>query len=162
MKVIIAGSRTFRDLDILTKECDFYLQNCKDIEVVSGTAAGADSLGEMYALTRNYKVTRFPADWQKYGKAAGYIRNEEMAKYADALIAFWDGISKGTEHMINLAKRYNLKIAVYEHTNTDNGRTPGAGFSSKGYDPTQEVIWPEHGGFRRRKGGDEAGEGNGT
>jgi hypothetical protein len=162
LKVIIAGSRTFKDLNILTKECDFYLQNQKEIEVVSGAAAGADTLGEMYALTRNYKVTRFPADWQKYGKAAGYIRNEEMAKYADALIAFWDGISKGTEHMINLAKRYNLKLAVYEHTNTDNGRTPGAGFSSRGYDPTKEDLWSEYGPVRRKKIGDDSSSGEGS
>jgi hypothetical protein len=156
MKVIIAGSRTFKDLDLLTKTCDYYLQNQADVEIVSGTAAGADTLGEMYALTRNYKVTRFPADWNKYGRAAGYIRNEEMAKNADALIAFWDGISKGTEHMINIAKKYNLKIRVHEHINNDNGKTKGAGFSSRGFNPTQEVLWAEHGRSGWKKNRNEA------
>jgi len=65
-----------------------------------------------YANERGYPIKQFPADWNKYGKSAGYKRNEEMAKYADALIAFWDGKSKGTKHMIDLAKRYGLKVKV--------------------------------------------------
>jgi hypothetical protein len=144
MKVIIAGSRTFNDLDTLTKTCDYYLQNQKEIEIVSGTAAGADTLGEMYALTRNYPVKRFPAEWKKYGKAAGYLRNEEMAKYADALIAFWDGISKGTGHMIRLAKMYGLKVRIHEHINNDNGRNPGAGIDARGFDPTEKIPGPDN------------------
>ena len=60
-------------------------------------------------------LTRFPADWNK-GKSAGYIRNEKMANYADALIAFWNGMSRGTEHMINLAKQYKLKIRICNYT----------------------------------------------
>jgi hypothetical protein len=116
MKVIIAGSRDFDDYEVLRKYCDFLLQSQKDIEIVSGTAKGADHLGERYAIERGYKVTRFPADWNKHGKAAGYIRNEEMAKYGDALIAFWNGNSKGTEHMINLATKYKLNIRVCNYT----------------------------------------------
>jgi hypothetical protein len=112
MKVIIAGSRDFNDYNELCKFCDHVLQNQKEIEVVSGTAKGADQLGEKYATERGYTIKQFPADWDKHGRSAGYIRNEEMAKYADALIAFWNGNSKGTEHMINLAKKYNLKIKV--------------------------------------------------
>ena len=116
MKVIIAGSRYFNDYTLLCKYCDFLLQSQTDIEIVSGTAKGADHMGERYAIERGYKTTRFPADWKKHGKAGGYIRNEEMAKYADALIAFWNGNSKGTEHMINLANKYNLKIRVCNYT----------------------------------------------
>jgi hypothetical protein len=116
MKVIIAGSRYFNDYEILCRYCDHVLQDQTNIEVVSGTARGADQLGEKYATERGYNITKFPADWDKYKKAAGYIRNEEMAKYADALIAFWDGNSKGTEHMINLAKKYNLKIRICDYT----------------------------------------------
>jgi hypothetical protein len=112
MKVIIAGSRDFDDYNGLCKYCDHVLQNQKEIEIVSGTAKGADQLGEKYATERGYAIKKFPADWDKHGRSAGYIRNEEMAKYADALIAFWNGNSKGTEHMINLAKKYNLKIKV--------------------------------------------------
>ena len=115
MKIIIAGSRDFDDYELLRKYCDYVLQNQVNIEIVSGTARGADQLGERYAKEKGYKITRFPADWSK-GKSAGYIRNEEMAKYADALIAFWNGMSKGTEHMINLANKYNLKIRVCNYT----------------------------------------------
>lgn len=57
-------------------------------------------------------LTIFKADWDKHGKAAGFKRNTEMAKYADALIAFWDGKSKGTKHMIDTAKSHNLKVRV--------------------------------------------------
>ena len=115
MKVIIAGGREFTDYDKLRSYCDYILQNQKDVEIVSGAARGADILGEKYARERGYRITQSPANWDKYGKSAGYIRNEEMAKYADALIAFWDGKSKGTEHMINLAKQYNLKVKVYKY-----------------------------------------------
>lgn len=112
MKVIIAGCRNFNDYDLLKVKCEKILQFQRDIEIVSGTSNGADKLGEKYAKERNYKLSLFPANWDKYKKSAGYKRNEDMAKYADALIAFWDGNSKGTEHMINLVKSYNLKIRI--------------------------------------------------
>ena len=113
MKVIIAGGREFNDYESLSKYCDFVLSNLKeDIEVVSGECRGADKLGEKYAKERGYDVKPFPADWDKYKKAAGHIRNEEMAKYADALIAFWDGESKGTKGMIDLATKYGLKVKI--------------------------------------------------
>ena len=115
MKIIIAGSRDFDDYKKLRKYCDFYLQSQTDIEIVSGTAKGADQLGEKYAKEKGYPVKQFPADWSK-GKSAGYVRNEEMAKYADALIAFWNGLSKGTGHMIDLAKKYKLKIRICNYT----------------------------------------------
>jgi len=79
---------------------------------VSGTARGADQLGERYAKERGYFIQRFPADWNAYGKAAGYIRNRKMAEYADALIAFWDGKSRGTLNMISLAKECGLQIRI--------------------------------------------------
>lgn len=112
MKVIIAGGRTFNDYDLLCQTCDKALSLQTEIEIVSGTANGADKLGEKYANEKGHPIKQFPANWDKYGKSAGYKRNEEMAKYADALIAFWDGKSKGTKHMIDLAKRYELKVRV--------------------------------------------------
>jgi hypothetical protein len=112
MKVIIAGSRTFTDYDRLRSVCDYMLQNQKEIEIVSGTAWGADTLGEKYAQERGYKVTRFPAEWSRFGRSAGYRRNEEMAGYADALIAFWDGQSRGTKHMMDLAVQHGLKVKI--------------------------------------------------
>lgn len=114
MKVIIAGGRKFNDYDLLYKNCDKVLRIKKnEIEIVSGTANGADKLGERYAKEKGYPIKQFPANWDKYGKSAGYKRNEEMAKYADGLIAFWDGKSKGTKHMIDLAKQYELKVKVF-------------------------------------------------
>lgn len=112
MKVIIAGSRGFSDFSLLFSKCEEILENQIDIEIVSGTAKGADKLGEHYASLKGYSVARFPADWDKHGKAAGYVRNKEMAEYSDALIAFWDGESKGTKHMIDLAQTKGLKIHV--------------------------------------------------
>lgn len=111
-KVIIAGGRDFNDYELLRKKCDHMLSEQSDIEIVSGKARGADSLGERYAKERGYNVKEFPAQWDMLGKSAGYRRNAEMAEYAEALIAFWDGHSKGTKHMIDLAEDHKLKIKV--------------------------------------------------
>lgn len=112
MKVIIAGGRYFYDYEKLCQYCDKVLQNQFNIEIVSGGAKGADSLGEKYAKERNFEMVRFPAAWSKFGRRAGVIRNAEMANYATILIAFWDGKSRGTKSMINLAKRNGLIIYV--------------------------------------------------
>lgn len=113
MKVIIAGSRTFNDYILLKEKCDHYLSNIEvPVEIVSGTARGADKLGELYAIDKGFELKRFPADWENNGKGAGMIRNKQMAEYADALIVFWDGHSKGTQHMIDTAKKLNLKIKI--------------------------------------------------
>jgi len=113
MKIIIAGSRNFNNYKELCKICDYLLKDQKNIEIVSGTAKGADILGEKYAKDKGYEIKKFPANWDKYKKAAGYIRNKEMAEYADVLIAFWDGESKGTKHMIDLAKENKLMIRTH-------------------------------------------------
>jgi hypothetical protein len=112
MRIIIAGGRSFKDYNRLSSVCDYMLQNQTDVEIVSGTAMGADKLGERYAQERGYKIARFPAEWSTYQKAAGFIRNKQMAEYSNALIAFWDGRSKGTEHMIDLAVQYGLKVKI--------------------------------------------------
>ena len=112
-RVIVAGSRTFDDYGRLEHTLDHLLSRTTDsVEIVCGTARGADTLGERYGLSRGMAVRYFPADWDKYGRAAGYRRNEQMAQYADALVAFWDGQSRGTKHMIDLAQKYNLKCRV--------------------------------------------------
>lgn len=113
MKIIIAGGRDFSDFEKLKASVDDAVSNINsNIEIVSGTARGADLLGEQYAKNHGYNIKQFPAEWDKYGKAAGYRRNSQMAKYADMLIAFWDGSSKGTQHMINLAKKEGLKVTT--------------------------------------------------
>ena len=115
MKVIIAGSRGFSDFQLLYAKCEEVLANSTDVEIVSGTAKGADKMGEHYASLRGFGVKLFPADWNKHGKAAGYLRNKEMADYADVLIAFWDGESRGTQHMVNLAKERNLAVHIINY-----------------------------------------------
>ena len=112
MKVIIAGGRDFNNYNFLCQKVDKILSRQKDIEIVSGVAYGADKLGERYAIERNLTITRFPADWNTYGKSAGYRRNAEMAEYADALIAFWNRRSRGTKHMIDIANNKNLKVKI--------------------------------------------------
>ena len=83
-------------------------------EIVSGGAKGVDKLGEDWAEANYMSLKIFPANWYKYGKSAGYKRNEEMAEYADALIAIWDGKSKGTKHMIDIAKKQGLIVAIFK------------------------------------------------
>ncbi len=108
MKTIIAGGRDFKPTEAHFR----YLDDCRDAlpitEVVSGGAKGADEFGEAWAASRGVPVERFPADWAAYGKAAGPMRNAEMAAYADALIAFPGG--RGTASMINLARIGGLHV----------------------------------------------------
>ena len=125
LRIIVAGSREFKNYDLLRDTLMDYLDfiddkdvvdNPSQVKFISGTAKGADTLGEQFAYTYEYEVIRFPAAWDIYGKSAGYRRNAEMAKYASetygVLFAFWDGKSKGTKHMIDLAKRYGLEVHV--------------------------------------------------
>ncbi len=114
-RVIIAGCRDFCNYFMLKERCEYYLQNkmkTHNVIIVSGHASGADSLGEKFATDHNLPCELHPADWERHGKAAGPIRNEEMAEVADALIAFCDGQSKGTKSMIELAKSKGLQVAV--------------------------------------------------
>jgi len=117
MRLIIAGGRDFNNYELLKKKLDLILINKvgEDIEIVSGKARGADSLGERYAKEKGYSVKEFPAKWNEYGKRAGYLRNEEMALYATHCVCFWDGESKGTKHMIDLAKKQNLNLRIVRY-----------------------------------------------
>lgn len=120
-KVIVAGSRGFSDYEMLERKLDRILVNkvSEGIEVVCGEARGADALGKRYALNRGYKVSSFPADWKKYGVSAGFRRNWEMADYADALVAFWDGKSSGTQHMIMAAEVREMPMRVIRYREED-------------------------------------------
>ena len=102
MKVIIAGSRTvtrFDDVLDAVFKSGFVID-----EVVSGGAAGADKFGEDWAAVNSTPIKRFYPDWSQYGRSAGPRRNRQMAEYADALIAVWDGKSRGTQNMIEEMK----------------------------------------------------------
>jgi hypothetical protein len=109
-KVIVAGSRSFNDYEHLEKTLDTLLQNKKFVEILSGGADGADKLGEQYAKTHGHILTVVPAQWSKHGKSAGPIRNKRMASMAEALVAFWDGESKGTKSMLEEARKAGLEI----------------------------------------------------
>lgn len=80
--------------------------------VICGMAQGADMMGYKWAKEKGIEIAEFPADWNGLGKSAGYARNEQMAQNAEALVAFWDGKSKGTKHMIDLAYSYGLEVTV--------------------------------------------------
>lgn len=117
-RVIIAGTRSFNDYELLRDSCNNLLsekQRTHTVVVISGTARGADQMGERYARERGFQLRRFPADWEQYGKSAGHIRNAKMADNADALIAFWDGESKGTKNMIDNARRNGLAVRVIQY-----------------------------------------------
>lgn len=113
MKTIIAGSRDITSALVIAKAADSCGFLDEITEVVSGTARGVDQIGEAWADFMRIPVKRFPADWNALGKRAGYVRNEQMADYADALIAVWNGESKGTKHMIDIATRKGLKVYVH-------------------------------------------------
>lgn len=117
MNVVICGSREFDDYELLKKELiKFFDNDFSDITIISGTAKGADSLGERFASEYNLPVQKFKPDWDKHGKSAGFKRNDEMVKIADVVVAFWNCKSKGTKHTINQAntKGIVVKIIKYE------------------------------------------------
>lgn len=121
MRIIVAGSRDFNNYGLLKLTLKEYIESLGIVDlsqviIVSGAAKGADTLGEHFAYDYGIDIRRFPAKWDEFGKSAGIIRNCEMAKYAaekyGVLFAFWDGKSKGTKNMIDLAKRYGLEVHV--------------------------------------------------
>ena len=122
LRVIIAGSRDFGNYELLKKSAIEIITKktmLPDLtRIISGGARGADTLGERFANEMGLEISRFIPDWDGLGKRAGYMRNAEMAKFAveddndGMLIAFWDGQSRGTKHMIDLAKKYGLEVHV--------------------------------------------------
>ena len=114
IRVIVAGGRDFFDYTLLEKKLDKMFSE-KNVIVVSGMANGADSLGIRYAREHNLLISYFPALWAQHGTRAGFIRNEEMAKYADACVCFWDGKSSGTKHMIDTAQTMVLQLRIVNY-----------------------------------------------
>lgn len=117
--VLVAGSRNFNDYDLLRTKMDILLslKDDKRIVIIEGGAKGADSLARQYAAERNYECKEFPADWNKYGKSAGYRRNEEMHKYLNSFndrgcVCFWDGSSRGTKHNFELCEKYHTQLRI--------------------------------------------------
>jgi len=113
-KIIIAGSRGYSDYKDFSHWLDLCFAKVKQpIEIVSGGAIGPDSMGERYARENGHKLKQFLPQWKLHGKrAAPFIRNKDMGDYADRLIAFWDGKSKGTKNMIEYMRKLKKKIQV--------------------------------------------------
>lgn len=118
-KWIVAGSRTFQNYPLVCKELDKIREQIG--EVVCGEARGADTLGRTYAYDNDIKIKLFPADWERYGKSAGFVRNDEMAAYADKAIIFWDGKSVGSKDMIDKMEKLGKEVRViyYDRPRTD-------------------------------------------
>lgn len=127
IRVIIAGTRTFDGYELLRRTmCKLFGSiPASQLEIVSGHCpSGADSLGEQFAIRNHIKLTLFPAEWNTYGKAAGPIRNRQMAEYASPdgyCIVFWDGKSRGSQSMIAEASKAGIgtKIIMYSQNQTE-------------------------------------------
>lgn len=119
MRLIIAGGRDFNDFDTLEREVLKFIKAHREpgekVTIISGRARGADRLGERFANKYGLKIIKKPADWIKYGKKAGFIRNEEMAKIATHVIIFWDGSSKGSMYMRKIAESKKLITKVIRY-----------------------------------------------
>lgn len=114
---LIVGSRGYTDYAELKAKCDALLADKTDIEIVSGGCSGADALAERYAHEHGYSLQVFPADWPRYGKRAGYVRNREMhsciSTHADrGVIAFWDGKGRGTAQSFRLAREFDNPLCI--------------------------------------------------
>ena len=115
--LLVAGSRNFKDYDKLKSTLDRLLVNKDKVVIVSGGARGADSLARKYSIEKGFFYKEFPAQWKKYGKAAGFIRNRQMHEYiarqADrGVVLFWDGQSHGTKDNIGLAEEFCNPIRI--------------------------------------------------
>jgi hypothetical protein len=117
VKLIIAGGRDFDDYDMVVEHMKGKRSADEHtLTIITGSARGADTLGAQYADDNHIPSVLLPADWRRHGRSAGYIRNEEMARNATHLLAFWDGKSKGTGHMIDIAYKHKLKVKVVYYT----------------------------------------------
>jgi hypothetical protein len=111
----IFGSRGFTDYAKLCSHVDAVLTHWDPSDIgalVNGGARGTDYLAAHWALERSLPTLFFPAEWGKYGRRAGFVRNETMARRADYFVAFWDGRSKGTKHMIDCVRKLEKELAV--------------------------------------------------
>ena len=115
VKLAIVGSRTFFDYKVLKKTLDDISteHGLIYVEIISGGAKGADTLGEKYAEEYKIPTKIFPAEWKKYGKKAGFKRNVDIIENCDLCVCFWDGESHGTQHDINLCKEMHKPCFVY-------------------------------------------------
>ena len=115
MKVIVAGGRNFNNFRLLFAALNDLAREVEIVEIVSGTQTGADQLGECWANLSGVYVAKFSPDWATYGKSAGPIRNCKMAKYADILMLFWDGKSRGSRSMLNEMTKLDKPVKLFRY-----------------------------------------------
>ena len=109
LNLAVVGSRSFMDYDYMCEMLEWFTIR----KIISGGAKGADGLAKRYAQENGIGYKEFPADWDKHGKAAGYIRNKQIVNAADEIVAFWDGFSKGTKHTIDIAEEKGKPVHIY-------------------------------------------------
>ena len=114
-KIVIAGCRNYSDYEeakSFINLCLYELHKEHTIVILSGTSSGADAIGERYALENDFQIEKYPADWKRFGRSAGPIRNKQMAENFDFAICFWDGKSKGTKSMIDYVRKYGKYVII--------------------------------------------------
>ena len=114
-RIAVAGCRDYNDYAEARQYIDFCISKIKNeytLIFVSGGCKGADMLGERYAREYGYKIEKYLARWDKYGRAAGPKRNIKMAEASDFIICFWDGKSRGTKSMIEYAKKLEKPLRI--------------------------------------------------
>jgi hypothetical protein len=111
-KLIVAGGREMKDRQLVYKYLNKINTLTDNLEIVSGLCRGPDMFAKDWGEANGVPVKKFPANWNKYGKPAGHIRNEQMARYGDALLLFWDGKSPGSKNMLSNARKYQLKYKI--------------------------------------------------
>ncbi len=110
VRLAVIGSRTFNEYRFLEITLDWFSIS----KIISGGAKGADLLATKYAANRNIPTKVFPAEWDKYGKSAGYKRNVLIVEACDELVAFWDTKSRGTKHSLDIAKEQNKPVHIFK------------------------------------------------
>lgn len=119
VRVIVCGSRGFEDKKLFDATLDVVLKPYERVEIISGHAKGADSFGEEYAKAHQMTLTVFQPDWRKNGRSAGPVRNKAMLEYAlqrtPLIIAFWDGMSRGTKNMIEQGKKAGAMVQIIRY-----------------------------------------------
>ncbi len=122
--ILVAGTRTFNDYKLLEKTLDSLIASCPfdkiRVNIIEGGAKGADELAAKYALGHNHYVHEYYADWSKWGRAAGPIRNRKMHEFIKdykyrVCICFWDGKSRGTKDNFHLAKEFNTPLKIIRY-----------------------------------------------
>ena len=117
MKIVVGGCRNFFDYSVVSYHLDALIKKHDPTDVIvflSGHCSGVDLLVEQYATEHAHSLMLFPAEWERYGRAAGPIRNKSMVENSDQVVAFWDGKSRGTASLIRYARKLGKPIAIIE------------------------------------------------